>query len=648
MNENITKKGERKSLFSIQVDDLIIQRIFKTLEDEICKIRVEITDIQAKLSEKAEKNDLIELKTDIREFKEKSDIYRDKMDSDMISFHDVLNTAVAETKKYARDQITEATVSLNGVVRAQNAIIEERIFQLSRPDSEITHALADLERVKRNNTTLSGKISNIESFFSSFLNNTGDSNMTLPEIISHYFDPEREKIRNIELHQKKSDGRIQECENKITCIVGSDEIKFPVFVKAQKHHFHEKPKIPEFPTPKNYTDYFQYMAIAFPAIQKILSSFYHQVVGLSNSVYDQAERETSQEDLERSLREVMDIIADVRELKEGQSKIDTLSSQVEEINSSQKKIDDMLNEINHLKETTISRTEVDDEIKKAVSDLMTEIQILKTENLNRNESPNRLSNSKNSAARNSFTNTILYLRDKDKEESKAKSPLHQISTAPLQPVKRLPLSNDDNNTTNAKPPPLPPPQLQQQHQDEEQLKNPQLDADDKTEGDEKSARNSANGSGKNTERGASTSNCGGKEAASSSVNSPNGSTNHRHKVSSAVQSPRIMKPEIHVGSSAASTVSLPETVVTAVQPKGRAAYRMIFGDTSGSRPGSAASSTASSRMSSLTSLNVQRAEDLEVGGKAPKRTLKTATPVVISTEGLPEEKDDSLDFFNIF
>ena len=74
MNENITKKGERKSLFSIQVDDLIIQRIFKTLEDEICKIRVEITDIQAKLSEKAEKNDLIELKTDIREFKEKSDI----------------------------------------------------------------------------------------------------------------------------------------------------------------------------------------------------------------------------------------------------------------------------------------------------------------------------------------------------------------------------------------------------------------------------------------------------------------------------------------------------------------------------------------------------------------------------------------------
>lgn len=629
MNENIPKKGERKSLFSIQVDDLIIQRIFKTLEDEICKIRIDITDIQAKFSEKAEKNDLVALKMDLREHKEKYSLFNEKMESDLLSFHEHLNTTISETKTYVRDQINETTVSLNGVVRAQNAIIEERIFQLSRPDSEMAHIIADFERIKRSNTVLSDKLSNIESFFSSFLNNPRDSNKTLPEIISHYFDPEREKIRNIELHQKQSDSRIQQCEENINHIVGSDEIVFPSAVKAEKHQFSEKPKLPPLPTPKSYTDYFQYMMTAFPVLQKILSSFYHQVVGLSNSVYDQAERETSQEDLERALQDLTDIIADVRELKESQNKLDTLSSKIEEINSSQPIIDDIQSEIKKLKEITISRTEVDEEIKKAVSGVVEQIQLLKMESAFKNESNQITRPNKTITGRRSLPNTLLSINSKKESDQQHINEIlsapktEATASAPL-PQPPHPLSSSstlEENGPNSKLLLTPPPSSSPS---QNQPQNPIEKVDD-------------------IEKVTTTNN----SATNSAVVSPTGSANHRLKGSSAGQSPRIMKPAVNLASSAASTASLPDQVITAVQPRGRAAHRMIFGDGSGSRPSSPASSTASSRMSNLSSLSVLRPEEIEEGGRVPKRIQKTANPIIMSTDGLPEEKDDSLDFFNI-
>lgn len=626
MSENIPKKGERKSLFSIQVDDLIIQRIFKTLEDEICKIRIDITDIQAKVSEKAEKNDLVALKMDLREYKEKSSLFRDKVEGDLLLFHEDLNTTISDAKKYVRDQITEATVSLNGVVRAQNAIIEERIFQLSRPDSEITHLLTDFERIKRVNTTLSEKLSNIESFFSSFLNDPRDSNKTLPEIISHYFDPEREQIKKIEQHQKQSDERIQEIENDINSIVGSKEIIFPEVVKAEKHQFQDKPKLPPIPVANSYTDYFQYMMTAFPVLQKILSSFYHQIVGLSNSVYDQAERETSQEDLERALLDLTNTIADVRELKENQNKFDEITSQIEKVKTSQQNLNEMMSELNKLKEITMSKNEVEDEIKKAVSEVLKEIQLLKKESSLQNESKHLSKNKKTVVNRQSLPNTILIMNNINKNQNE-----EQLFAAPKTVV------------TSSAPIPQPPHQQLTQEKDEKnskilKQKQPPDSSSPPLLNEEKEKVDDTPLSNKNSNN---------NTAANSPLVSPNGSAKSKKKVSSAVQSPRIMKPSVILPSSAASATSMPETVVTAVQPKGRAAYRMIFGDGSGSRPVSPASSTASSRMSNFSNINLYRAEDIEEGGKAHKRTQKTANPVIMSSDCLPEEKDDSLDFFNI-
>lgn len=624
---NNAQKGARKSLFSIQVDDLIIQRIFKTLEDEICKMRVEITEIHADVSEKSNKNDLIALKSDVREFRENFDLFKDKIESDLLNYESDLKMTVNEMKTFVRDQIAEATFSINNVVRAQNALIEEKIFQLSQPNEDVNHVLVDVERLKQSSSNLSSKLRTIENFFSTFLNNTDDSEKTLPQLISYYFEPEREKIRNIEQHQKRSDNRIQECEENIHNIIGSDEIVFPPYGKAEKHPFHIKPKFPPFPTPNSYTDYFKYMMTVFPLLQKILSSFYHQIVGLSNTVYDQTERHATQEDLERSLQELTDMIADVRELKENNSRIDSLSTKVEDIISNQPKISDMLNEFRQFKEATMSRNEINEEIKKSVSGIVQEIQLLKMGNSFKSES-RRIPNP-STPLQKRFSTSSLKVFNKNNV-----------------PIIKSSLSNNDQEQD------LQMQEPKQQQQPDQQLYPPQQQDPQPQQEQEQagpsSSRSSKDDTKKDLDASASpeTTNVNTKNGASSAINSPGGSASNRHKGSSANPSPRIMKPELHVQSSAASTVSVPDPVIAAVQPRGRASYRMIFGDGSSSRPSSAVS-VSSYSSSRIANLSVQRPSDIEEGGREPKRTQKTANPVQISTDGLPEEKDDSLDFLNI-
>ena len=187
----------------------------------------------------------------------------------------------------------------------------------------------------------------------------------------------------------------------------------------------------------------------------------------------------------------------------------------------------------------------------------------------------------------------------------------------------------------------------QQQPDQQQQQDPQPQQEQEQAGPS-SSRSSKDDTKKDLDTSVSseTANVNTKNGASSAINSPGGSASNRHKGSSANPSPRIMKPELHVQSSAASTVSVPDPVIAAVQPRGRASYRMIFGDGSSSRPSSAVS-VSSYSSSRIANMSIQRPSDIEEGGREPKRTQKTANPVQISTDGLPEEKDDSLDFLNI-
>lgn len=612
MSDETKPKGEHKPLFSIQVDDIIIQHIFKSLEDQIRTLKFDVENLQVQMKDKSDKNEVVELKNAVNYVKEKTFTFTDKVDTTIESFQKHLNSAIKEAKDFVQDQVSDGIMSVNNVVRAQNALIEEKVFQLSKPAVEVTHAIADVDRIKQENKDIRDKFAGINQIISAFVGEDFNSQnlKTLPQIIIETIQPEIDSIQNLEIKSTKLDNRLKTCEQSIYKMVGSTDILLPISTKAPKHSFHEKPKLPKLTEVNSYTDYFEYIAKFVPILQRILSSFYHQVVSISNTVYDQVERNTAQEELEKSMRQITDMVADIRELKENQSQVDKLSSKVDDVIIQQDSLGDLSAQLTELKESMITKNDVNCQIDQAIADLTQKIDHMKTE-LNdkfQQELQQQLQQNKTRTRQAVIPSFVTAASRQKKIHGASPRDGHSLDSARSVPL-NIPTNPNFDSSSNF---------------------DQTFSGDVSMDFEQNSVSNDQNANSEMMDR------------LQFSIRNPKQSSGN----SSSNNSARIKKPDlVHPQKSS--------DALTAIQPRGRASYRMIYGDNIGDGNRSSASSSTTSTTSALQSrinnmgITIRRQEDIEERGRTPKRTQRSANPIQISSDGLPEEKDDTYYLFDL-
>ncbi|OHS99882.1 hypothetical protein TRFO_08187 [Tritrichomonas foetus] len=559
LNVNPLPNGKRKSLFSIQVDDVIIQRVFKSIEDEVRRLRADVEDLGQKVNDSAKRSDFLELEATVSEIKDKTYSFTAKVDNTVDDFSHTFESNMRQLKSYVREEVSNAVFSVNNVVKAQNALMEEKFFNhSSEPIGGFNKVVADVDRMKFESRGLRDDVAQIKEFFASFLG-SADDKRTLPEIIAHSLQADREQIKLMEHNQNKVEKRLKTVESNLYKIIGSNEPIFPLFGKAPKQQFSGKPKIPKLDSPKSYTDYFEYLMNLAPQLQKILSAYYHQLIGITNSVYDKEEKENTLDDLEQSLKQMNDIIADIRELRENEKKIDDLSIKVDEISSSQPIISDIMASLKQIKETMVTKVDVNDEIKQATSGILAQFQLDKNDHNSYNDKSSTTSASTVNTNSNKYEISLRGNQENSKM-SRSKGINYNNNCTSYGSYNRyynnnLNDQNDMNNDTA----------------DISNANDSNNDDDINDEDDRMSNENNENLSSFNN----------------SPPASPKSAQSQKY-----TSNLRIFKPE-----------KMP--VVAAVLPRGRASFQMIYGDGKG-RP-------ATSR------LNVRRKDDFEEGGKGPKR-----------------------------
>ena len=345
----------RKSLFSLQVDDVIIQRIFKSLEEEIRKLNKEIFQLKEDVNARTTNEQFKEFEEYVKTFNQNAQNSINSLEENHKKMNIEFNNKIDDVKKYADQQIATATFSVNSSIRAQNALIEEKVFQLSRPTVEFEKLQRDVMKIKEKNKEIISNTGQIQNFFKSFLNDNGGGKInTLDGFIDRALRTVRDQIDNLESFQLKTDQRLSRADYYFKKLFGKEDVVLPPYGKAEKIILHEKPRLPVLTDPISVMDYINYLMIFAPAVQKAISSFYHQYISLSNSVYDREEKEISLESLQDKLSQlgkiendimemknqafnheryesIIQMIEDLKSMQENRSEIESLQQQLDEI-----------------------------------------------------------------------------------------------------------------------------------------------------------------------------------------------------------------------------------------------------------------------------------------------------------------------------
>jgi hypothetical protein len=106
----------------------------------------------------------------------------------------------------------------------------------------------------------------------------------------------------------KNEERFGKIDANFDRIFGESD-QFPIWGKASRPSFEEKPRLPRLTGAHCVNDYLRFLMEFGPNVQKTFNVFYHQICAISNQIFDQEDKQKGFDDIERTL-------ADLSRLKE--------------------------------------------------------------------------------------------------------------------------------------------------------------------------------------------------------------------------------------------------------------------------------------------------------------------------------------------
>ena len=372
-HDNLT--ASRKSLFSISVDDVIIHRIFRSFEEEIKRLSSEVSQLKKQLSLMATKDEVHEIDVSVHKLDQRATAISDRLEDSVADLRSSCDNTFTTLEKYVKDEITTATVSVNNVVRAKTELLKEEVYVICKDALEKTSVSGEIKKISVDSKNIKEKVQEIQNFIINFVGKNCDK--SLRELVDIMVQRDREKIKENEMQTEQNEKRIDDVEKKIFQIFGADNIILPKYKKPDMDKYESKPKLPKLASPKCYTDYLEYIMTIVPMIQVLLKAHYHNIIAVSNLVYDKEEREATQVDLEKQLEKVTGLINDVDDIKNNKEIFNNVCKQVEDMAVSQAIFSDFMTSMKEFKETVAVKSDVDNQISQSLSDINQEIQILK-------------------------------------------------------------------------------------------------------------------------------------------------------------------------------------------------------------------------------------------------------------------------------
>ena len=282
-------KPGQQSLFSIQVDDVVIQRIFAGLQNEIAKLQKEVSELREDVYSKPSRKEVSVLSHMMEEIKKDNDDFAAEIRHQVSSFNTDFSSQLKETKDYAKKEVTDAIFSINNVVRAQNALIEEKIFELTKPTMEFTEMKHSVASVKSSHEMIELEMEKIRKAVAKVLevksfDDINDLNLT--KVIQNATQADRDNIAQAETKMESLSQRIETAESVMMKICRNPNTPLPQWQTVPKYELKEKPKLPQLTAGTTFYEYIEYLMLLAPSIQKVLTGFYKEITALSNRIWE--------------------------------------------------------------------------------------------------------------------------------------------------------------------------------------------------------------------------------------------------------------------------------------------------------------------------------------------------------------------------
>jgi hypothetical protein len=308
--------GSGKPLFSIQIDDILVQDIFRQLSEQLSEQRREIDKLRADLDRRPTAADLAELSAIVQSIQTQYCASSSTFSKNIAAFYNSIEEKTRGVNELVESKTSEMLFAVNAAIRGQMELVGN-----APPVGR--DAFDSLHELKLSNAKLSQKVGDISDAVSKIAASFGGSakveGLTAESscsFIREAVDRDRKSVIDMRNQLNKFSTDFNDFKEIFEEMLPFKRLGFPQWATEVCYNRSKVPTFPVLPQEASVFGYFSYIARTLPYIQSVLREFHSYLLQLDATVSQKADRGEFDMSLAKTKLIVSELVVDVEDYRD--------------------------------------------------------------------------------------------------------------------------------------------------------------------------------------------------------------------------------------------------------------------------------------------------------------------------------------------
>lgn len=310
-----------KPLFSIQVDDLLVQEIFQKLSDQIAEQRREIEELKKELSSRPTVEEFTKLSNIVNEIQTDYYASRSNLSQTVDSFYSSLDERTRIINELVQRKTNEMLFAVNAAIRSEmeNLGYEPKITQdtlQSVHDLKLNYSKA-MQKID----DLKDSIVRIAASFEGSARVGGLNSKNAAECIRIAAEKDRKNLADMKAQMDKFKSDFDSFRETFEMTLPMKDFGAPKWNTGLTYNRNKKPELPTKPQTSSVYEYLSYMGRAFPYVEAVLREFHSYIQQIDATVQQKTDREEFEEEVGKIETRIDALVVDVEDYRNKKDKL---------------------------------------------------------------------------------------------------------------------------------------------------------------------------------------------------------------------------------------------------------------------------------------------------------------------------------------
>lgn len=304
-----------KPLFSIQVDDVLVQEIFQKLSEQIADQRREIDELKKELKARPTVEEFVALSEAVNKIQSEYSASSSSFSKTVDAFYTSLNEKTKGINELVQQKTNEMLFAVNASIRSQMEMIENSP-KMTQDALESIHDLKlKYSKALQKIDDLKDSVIQIAAAFDGSPKVEGLDSRNAYSCIKAAAERDRRNLAQMKSEMENFKGEFNTFKETFEVTLPFSKYGYPQWQKGVIYNRSKKPTFPAEPKGTSVYEYINYMGKTFPYIQAVLRELHSYVQQVDATVEQKTDRGEFEVSAAKTQKMVTALVADVEDYR---------------------------------------------------------------------------------------------------------------------------------------------------------------------------------------------------------------------------------------------------------------------------------------------------------------------------------------------